>query len=201
MTTLMKTAAAKIIVGMAMLAMGSGCRMFQKSGDGGGDKRDPLLGRYIPKTDLPIPGRDTAKGRDPLLSQPASNGRSSRAEKDTFRNSKATSVASLAGRNAESATVEDSADRRTTATPMPRSGVPLTRDPAFVPTRESILIQDLQALGARVDRPIRDASGEWIAGASTRTSDAGTLRHVEARGNTAEDALRQLLSSIQSRRQ
>jgi hypothetical protein len=175
----------RLTVFILALATATGCRLFNKKDT---DRGDPLLGKYIPKTDLPVPGRER---RDPLLTQPTTNTRKPAVEKDTFRNTEATSVAGLTSRlNVDPQMLRD---RRPEAKPVSR-GVPLKRDPAdWEPGLERYADQ-FEQLKARVERPTRDANGDIVVGALVRRGDAS--RRYEGRGGSVDAAVRDLIEQI-----
>lgn len=171
-------------------AAACGCQGFQRSGDRGGERRDPLYGRYIPKQDLPIPDR-----KDPLYSAPAS--RTSRDE--PFRNSKSTTVAGLAANVRVEDTGLSLGDRRTPAEPA--RGVPLR------PARETITAvgesferyaEELRRRNVRYETPTRDANGEYLMQASVPIGSDGAFRRVEASGPSPAAAAKQLLEMIRA---
>jgi len=170
-----------IFVAVLLLA-GGGCRSTQKSS--GGEKRDPLFGRYIPKQDLPIPDR-----RDPLLTAPASNPK--RASKsEPFRNTMETTTAGLAG----NVRVEDSGlslgDRRA-------PGQPLKREAG---ESWDHIAAELHRLKARYHAPVRDDSGEYVMTATVQSA-TGAMKRYEATGVSAAAAAKQLLESIRDSEQ
>ena len=163
-----------------------GCKSTEKSGS-----RDPLYGRYIPKTDLPIPDR-----RDPLYTSPTSGTKQS-ANSEPFRNSKATTAAGLASHVKVEDTGLSMGDRRTSAEPATR-GVPLKPGGAGVSSGEPFedYAGELRRLRARYDAPVRDANGDYVLSATVPRGADGAMKRYESTGKTAAEAAKQLIADI-----
>jgi hypothetical protein len=184
------------ILALSLAAGLAGCRSSQRNSDG--DARDPLYGRYIPKQDLPIPGRDSAsKGRDPLLVSPTSSGSKRVNPDEPFRNTKETTPAGLAANVRVEDTGMSMGDRRTGAEPAIR-GVPLRPSQETVMGGESLnqYAEELRRLRARYDSPIREANGDYAMTATVPTGKDGALRKYEASGPSAAAAAKQLVEQI-----
>lgn len=187
---------ANILAAVVLVAGLSGCKSSRSSTASG----DPLNGRYIPKQDLPLPGRDSAgKSRDPLLASPTSGSKKPTPD-EPFRNSKATTTAGLAGHVIVEDTGLSLGDRRTNAEPATR-GVPLR------PSHETVAVggeswerntEELRRLRARYDAPVLDARGEYVMTATVPGAKDGALRRYEASGPSAASAAKQLADQIKS---
>jgi hypothetical protein len=174
------------------LLLPAGCRSFQRGTSGDGDRRDPLYGKYIPKTDLPVPGR-----KDPLYTAPVSDSKKP-SQDQPFRNSKATSVAGLAGNIKVEDTGMSLGDRRPNAEPVPR-GVPLTRSGGPLPAGDGYdrLAEELQRRRVRYDDPQRDAQGGYSMTGRVAHGADGQLRQYVGIGATPAAAAKDLLLQLQ----
>lgn len=203
------------IVMMAMLVC-SGCRLFEggRSKDGGTGNRqgdstasgDPLLGgKYIPKQDIPIPGKsDLAEARDPLLRAGAS---SSRAE--PFRLGPDQTTAALAGSSRDDVPRLD--DKRS-KNEAGRGPVPFTAPgttpgerrnessdlTASIPTLASQL-DTLRSWNAKFSDPVRDANGDYSFSAEVPFPD-GPTRRYEGAGRSPAAAVYQVVDQIRTDR-
>jgi hypothetical protein len=182
------------------LALGAGLAGCRSTRNSDGDARDPLYGRYIPKQDLPIPGRDSAgKGRDPLLASPTSSGSKRVNPDEPFRNSQATTPAGLAANVRVEDTGMSMGDRRTEAQPVIR-GVPLRPSQETVMGSETLnqYAEELRRLRARYDSPIREANGDYTMTATVPNGKDGALKRYEAGGPNAAAAAKQLVEQIKA---
>jgi hypothetical protein len=195
---------ARLLLAAALAAAPGGCRLFKSSDSGGGPSsrgNDPLLGRYIPKTNLPVSDRDAAgRGRDPLYSTPAGRDKggdrekdepSARADREPYRPGIETTVAGLAAGRADdtSLSIGERPDRRSGGATAGRGPVPLT-----APGVESVAAE-LRRLGATVTEPVREG-GEYVMRADVAPPDGGRVRRYEGAGGTPAAAARQLLDQV-----
>lgn len=195
---------ARLLLAAGLLALGGGCRLFRgddgPSGGGRGGSSDPLLGKYIPKTDLPLPGREdrpTGRARDPLLTTPArgEKGEKSAAAGEPFRRGQDTTAAALAGGPAPDDSVlsiGDRPDRRGPGKAAGRGPVPLTGG-----GYESAAAE-LRRLGAKFGEPVREGS-EYVLRADVPVGGDGAYRRYEGVGDSPAAATRQVLEQVQER--
>ncbi len=194
---------------------GSGCRLFNKGGSGGGGSltsgtRDPLLGRdRIPATNLPT-GRENARGkRDPLLAPPGdADARLSSdlppsdgaGRKEPFRTGPETTAAGLARGSASDDPLlvvgaEEPPDRRVSGNTTGRGPVMLQGGRGSDAGFEQV-VADLKRYGVRVGETLREGSDYVLRG--ERESADGLRRRYEGVGMTAAAAANDLLEQVRS---
>jgi hypothetical protein len=200
------------LIGLVLLA---GCRMFDRDGQGFGTGRgkdggtgnrhgsdvasgDPLLGgKYIPKQDIPIPGRDEAiEKRDPLL-------RASSDRREPFRLGPENTTAALAGKPQDDVPRLD--DRRTpndaSRGPVPfkaPDGARADAPTASLPTLET-QYDTLRSWGARFTEATRDARGDFSFTCELPGGD-GPVKRYEGVGRSPAAAVYQVVDQIRSDR-
>ncbi|MFO0937458.1 MAG: hypothetical protein U0798_13185 [Gemmataceae bacterium] len=197
------------LVGVAVVALvvsTNGCKLFDRSRDGGTGNgtdvatRDPLLGgRLIPKQDIPIPGKsDLAESKDPLFraGQAANNNR-----REPFQLGPENTSAALAGKPRDDVPNLDDTRNNASRGPVPfkpsgRTDAPLT---ASIPNLDNQL-SDLQRLGAKFNQPTRDQNGEYVFSAEWSASTDGPTRRYNGAGITAGAAVNQVLEQIKADR-
>jgi hypothetical protein len=210
MTVRVRTAAC--LAGLAFLA---GCKAFDRDGRGTGTGRvkdggtgnrhgsdvasgDPLLGgKYIPKQDIPIPGRDEAiEKRDPLL-------RASNDRREPFRLGPENTTAALAGKPQDDVPRLD--DRRMPNEagrgPVPFKAPDGTRadaPTASLPTLDTQL-DTLRSWGARFGEPQRDSNGEYSFACELPGGD-GPVKRYEGVGRSPTAAVFQVVDQIRTDR-
>ncbi|QEL16600.1 hypothetical protein [Limnoglobus roseus] len=206
------------------VGLGSGCRLFNKGGSGGGSltsgTRDPLLGRdRIPAQNLPT-GRENAKGgRDPLLTPPGENenrlssdlppGTSGSGPKVPFRTGPETTAAGLARGPASddpllTVQAEEPTDRRATGSTTGRGGPVMLKggrgasEKSETGTGFDEALADLKRYGVKVGEPLREG-GDYVLRGERESAD-GLRRRYEGTGATAAAAANDLLEQVRSDR-
>lgn len=208
--TTVRTLARRLLLaglGAVVLAGSNGCKLFEKSADGGTGNsrgsdvasRDPLFGgRLIPKQDIPIPGKsDLAESKDPLLRA----GSASNDRREPFRLGPENTSAALAGKPRDDV---PAIDDRPSSNNAGRGPVPFTKRndgpvTASIPNVDNQL-DELRRMGAKFASPAKDANGDYTFSAEvTRTSD-GPTRRYEGAGSSAAAAVQQVADQIKSDR-
>lgn len=194
-------------IGAVALVGGNGCRLFEKSQDGGTGNsrgsdvasRDPLFGgRLIPKQDIPIPGKsDLAESKDPLLRA----GSASNDRREPFRLGPENTSAALAGKPRDDVPAIDDRPGSNNAGrgPVPfakRTDGPLT---ASIPNVDNQL-DDLRRMGAKFGSPTKDANGEYVFSAEVTLATDGPTRRYEGAGTSPGAAVQQVAEQIKSDR-
>lgn len=178
----------------------AGCKTDREARDiGGGRRSDPLVAgpKLIPRQDLPVPEWGIgSKGKDPLTSPTGGRGEKAGYTDDperfkgTVLPSRLTMPAALAGRNrdGDELKIDD-----TGVTLQPAGGVV----PADIGAGISALYNQLEKLGVkREDRSIEREGGKYVFRASKTVSPEGARRQFTGEGNTAYDAVKQVIDQL-----
>jgi hypothetical protein len=194
-------------LGVVALAGAPGCRLFEKSADGGTGNsrgsdvasRDPLFGgRLIPKQDIPIPGKsDLAESKDPLLRA----GSASNDRREPFRLGPENTSAALAGKPRDDV---PAIDDRPSSNNAGRGPVPFTKRndgpiAASIPNVDNQL-DELRRMGAKFASPTRDANGAYTFSAEVMLTADGPTRRYEGAGTSPGAAVQQVADQIKSDR-